>query len=123
MKAKVLNPVSHNGKEYEVGSTFEGPEKLVNELIEAGALRDPATVEAEDVDTTLVEDAKAEAKTILDAANEAAAAARKDADQVVADAQKEAEKIVADAKVEAETITKTAVEAAKAKAPADNKPK
>lgn len=133
MKAKVLNPLSHDGKDYTVGDTFDGSKELVNELIEAGALRDPATVEKEEVDTSAADAARAEAEAILDTANREAAAVLAASDKVLADAQEEAktavsaakgqaEKIVAEAKAEAVKITKTAEEAAKAaKEAADKK--
>lgn len=126
MKAKVLTNLNHDGKEYKPGTTFTGSDEVVQPLIDAGVLRDPATVEKEEVDTTEADAARAAVKAIVDTANSEAArvaeASQEEAKTLLSTAKGEAEKIVADAKAEAVKITKVAQEAAKAAKPADNKP-
>ena len=115
-KSKVLHTVDHDGVRYEKGQTFEADKDTVDQLIAAGALRDPnAPKEDESVDS----DAKAEADalvaeaetTLADAKTEAEKikkAAQDDADKTAEAAKVEGDKIVADAKTEAEKIKKAA---------------
>lgn len=123
-KATLISAVKHDSKDYKPGDTFEGDKKIVNELIRAGAAQDPSTVFEQ---TSAIEIAEGEAKTIV-------AEAQKEADKIKSDAEgeaktiigkaeeaaglkiKEAEKALADAKTEAEKLVKNAQDAAK-KAP------
>ena len=51
-KSKVLHTVDHDGVRYEKGDTFEADKDTVEQLIAAGALRDPnAPKEDESVDS------------------------------------------------------------------------
>lgn len=116
MKAKVLTSLNHDGKEYEPGATFTGSDEVVQPLIDAGVLRDPATIEKEEVDTTEADAAREEAKAVVETAKAEAAeiveAAQEETKTLLSAAKGDAEKIVADAKAEAEKITKAAKEAA-----------
>jgi vacuolar-type H+-ATPase subunit H len=123
-KVTLISAVKHDGKDYKPGDTFEGDKKIVDELIRAGAAQDPSTVVEQ---TSAIETAEDEAKTIV-------AEAQKEADKIKSDAEdeaktiigkaekvaglkvEEAEKALADATADAEKLVKDAQDAAK-KAP------
>lgn len=115
-QAKVINNINHDGVAYKKGDTFEGDKETVNQLIEAGALRDP-NAPKEDQSTDLAAEDKAKAlvaeaeKTLADAKAEAERtrhSAEEDAAKTAEAAKAEADKVVADAKAEAEKIKKAA---------------
>lgn len=83
-KVTLISAVKHDGKDYKPGDTFEGDKKIVNELIRAGAAQDPSTVVEQ---TSAIETAEDEAKTIV-------AEAQKDADKIKSDAEDEAKTII-----------------------------
>ncbi|MDQ0825418.1 putative membrane protein YqiK [Arthrobacter sp. B2I5] len=104
-KLLVLNPITHNDKDYKVGDKFEGSEEVVASLIAAGALEDPDREKTVQESSELA-DAQAQAEKIV-----------KDAEAKAADTAAAAEKVLADAQAQAEKIVKDAEAAAK-KAPA-----
>ncbi|OLT47780.1 hypothetical protein BJF87_21430 [Gordonia sp. CNJ-863] len=115
-QAKVINNINHDGVAYKKGDTFEGDKETVNQLIEAGALRDPnAPKEDQSTDSAAEDKAKAlvaqAEKALADAKDEAEKIrndAKTDADKVAEAAKQDAVKVVADAKAEAEKIKKAA---------------
>lgn len=108
-KVTLISAVKHDGKDYKP-DTFEGDKKIVDELIRAGAAQDPSTVVEQ---TTAIETAEDEAKTIVPEAQKAAGKIKSDAEDeaktIIGKAEevaglkiKEAEKALTGAKAEAE---------------------
>jgi dsDNA-specific endonuclease/ATPase MutS2 len=106
-KLKVLSPIIHDGKTYKPGQKFEGDDKVVADLIAAGALEDPNRPKTEDEADELA-NAKVQADELIKAAEQHVADAKVEADKLRDDAKVDAEKIRADAKVEADKLVKDA---------------
>ena len=106
-KVKLLHPVNHDGVWHKAGSTFEADADTIDQLIAAGAVRDPDTPELVE-DTSVAED---KAKAIVEQAEKALDQAKADAEKIVATAKDEATKITDQAKADAEKIVATAKDA------------
>ncbi|MDV7992067.1 ATP synthase F0 subunit B [Rhodococcus sp. IEGM 1374] len=111
-KLTVLSPIIHDQTEYKPGDKFEGDDKVVADLIAAGALEDPnreKTVQ----ESSELDEAKAQAQELRGAAEKELADAKAEAAKILDDANTEADKIKADAKAEGQAAIKAAQDAAK----------
>lgn len=111
-KLTVLSPIVHDQTEYKPGDKFEGDDKVVAELIAAGALEDPNREKTVQENSEL-DEAKAQAQELRGAAEKELADAKAEAAKILDDAKTEADKIKADAKAEGQAAIKAAQDAAK----------